>query len=475
MKYILSLLLGLASSPLARAQSSGLDINDVAVLLPLDTQKQVFPKVTLGGEKPLVLKVNLDEVLTAASTLGVKAPTGTASISELSDYVITSFRYDPCAPKDHMGPDVFDCLAEVRLIAQPFDTFGPSDTALHLIYQVGDSAPKPGDDVLADLFTIKAKAEGLLGLSSSGLPLNVHPLLSAAVKTGNPDVAALYENFIRKHARPDNLKKITMMGLGGQTHWIFFGGNLVEGKWIQEQIPNQSDNTKMAVELNLNSADVFIPAPQDILVSTFGFFRRELLLDGQITTIRNEVAKIENPSFTNRNNSDCLSCHTATSLHTNSSALVPVYVDGLTAQAPQGITAYPAQGLLQRHRLHWNLRAFGYFGNLPTLSMHTVNEAGKSAAKVNEILVRVNPGRDCSAVQKDVAICFFKAMPGIGPNGPVDNSAKCMDLCVAAGPALRLLADSTGPLSEVSASLSEIREPLYTDPAKGSLLLLKPK
>ncbi|RZA26836.1 MAG: hypothetical protein EOP10_02285 [Proteobacteria bacterium] len=474
MKYVLSLVLGLAFSPLALAQSAGLDINDVAVLLPLDAQKQVFPNITLAGETPLVLKANLDEVLTAAFTLGIKAPTGTSSITELKDYVITSFRYDPCAPKDHMGPEVSDCLAEVRLIAQPHDTFGPSDTALHLIYQVGDSSPQPGDEVLADLFKIKAKAQELLHMSSSGLPLDVHPLLSAAYKSGNLDVAALYENFIRKHARPDRLKKITMMGLGGQTHWIFFGGNVVDGKWVQDQIPNQSDNTKMAVELDLNSTDVFIPAPLDILVSTFGFFRRELLLDGQITKIRSEVAKIENPSLTNRNNSDCLSCHTATSLHTNSSALVPAFIDGLSATAPLGITAYPAQGLLQRHRLHWNLRAFGYFGNVPTLSMHTVNEAGRSAAQVNEILARVNPGRDCSAVQKDVAICFFKAMPGIGPNGPIDNSAKCMDLCAAAGSALPLLADSTGPLQDLVPANSEVREALYTDPAEGSLLLLKP-
>jgi hypothetical protein len=495
MKFFLGLMVSFALTSLAHAQSSGLDINDVAVLLPLDTQKQAFPKIALSGEQPLLTKATLDEVLAAGAALGVKLPAGTTSFTQLEDYIITSFRYDPCAPKDHMGPEVSDCLAEVRLIAQPFDSFGPSDTALHLIYQVGDSAPKAGDEVLADLFRIKARAEEILKMSSSGIPLNVHPLLSAAMKAGNIEVGALYEAFIRKHARPGNLKKVTMMGLGAQTHWIFFGGNVTDGKWVQDQIPNQSDNTKMAVELDLNSSDLFIPAPQDILSSTFGFFRRELLQEGQIDIIRSQVHKIENPSLTNRNNSDCLSCHTATSLHTNSAAIVPVYIEGLSADAPKGITAYPAQGLLQRHRFHWNLRAFGYFGSLPALSMHTVNEAGRSAAKINEILARKNPGRDCSAVQKQIVSCFFKALPGVGPKGPIDNSAKCMDTCAPQEPPLLVLPDSTGPtlLEEAKPASSEsvnnqsqaVRgdpsnnqgdkgpEALFIDPTKGPTVLIK--
>lgn len=480
MKRIWLLALTIALAPSAKAETSGLDINDVAVLFPISAEKQLFPKITLDNKEPLVSKEVFDEALEAAKKLGIVTPTGTPSITQLNDYVITGFRYDPCAPKDHMGPEVSDCVPEIRLIAQPMDSFGPADTALHLVYGLTDSEPKPGDETIADLFKAKAKAQELLGMSSSGLPLNVHPLLAAAAKSGNQEVAAIYEAIVRKYAKPEKLKKLTMMGLGSQTHWIFFGGSIVAGKWVQDTIPGLSDNGRLAVELNLNSTDLFIPAPLDINTSTYGFFRRELLLDGQIDTIRNEVLKMENPSFTNRNNSDCLSCHSASSLHTNSAARVPVFVEGASATAPKGITAYPAQGLLQRHRLHWNLRSFGYFGVLPTLSMHTVNEAGRSAAKVNEILSRINPGRDCSAVQQEVVSCYFKAIQSIGRDGPIDNSAKCMDSCQAAEPALPLLSDSTAPGSkgapetrELQVTETEVREPLHTDPKKGSIVLLK--
>lgn len=396
-------------------------MNDVAVLFPLDAQKQLFPKIPLDSKEPLLKKENFDDILAAVTALGAKAPAGTASISQLSDFLVTGFRYDPCAPEDHMLPATTACLPEIRLIAQPMDNVGPSDTALHLIYSLGDVEPKPGDEAIADLFRVKAKAEELTKLSSSGLPLNVHPLLAAAAKANQREVADLYEGIIRKYAKPEKLKKLTMMGLGGQMHWIFLGGNIIDGKWTPETIPNLSSNDKLSVELNLNTSDVFIPAPQDVQASTFGFFRRETLFDGQVDTLRNEIHNLENPSVINRNNTDCLSCHSATSIHTNGVTMVPVFVEGMTATAPKGITAYPAQGLLQRHRLHWNLRAFGYFSNLPTLSMHTVNEAGLSAAKVNAILSRVNPGRDCSAVQPEVVSCFFKAVQGIGPNGPIER------------------------------------------------------
>lgn len=488
MKPIFSLMLAFALAPAAMAQTSGLDVNDVSVLFPVDAKtKEIFPRITLENKEALVNKSNLDDALAAAEKLGIEAPNGTPSIKNLGDYVVTGFRYDPCAPKDHMNPEVGDCLEELRLIAQPFDSFGPSDTAIHLIYGISDGAPKPGDESLADLFKAKAKGEELMKLSTSGLPLNVHPLLAAAMKTGNQEVAALYETIVRKYARPEKLKKLTMMGLaaGSQTHWIFFGGNIVNGQWVQDTIPNLSDNSKMSVELNLNSNEIFVPVPAQIDASTFGFFHRELLAEGEIDTIRANVHKIENPAITNRNNSDCLSCHSATSLHTNAMSLVPLYIEGVTANAPKGITAYPAQGLLQRHRLHWNMRAFGYFGTVPTLSMHAVNESGLSAAKVNEILSRVNPGRDCSLVQQEVVSCYFKALQGIGPNGPIDNSAKCQDSCQAAEPALVVQPDSLGPNGEGAVVIPEtpapeetetkpvIREPLYTDPAQGSLLLLK--
>lgn len=440
----ISLMLFKSVAAFAAEATSGLDINDVSVLFPLDASKKAFPNMTLEGKTPaenLVLTEQFNQALAAAEGLGIKAPNGTASITKLSDWTIFGFRYDPCAPKDHAGPEVLDCMPEIRLIAQPNDQFGPSDTALHLIYSLGDSTPVPGDAALAEIFAAKSKAEALTKLTSSGLPLSVHPLLANAASTNNTEVGEIYANVIRRLAKPENLKKITMMGLaaGSQTHWIFFGGNIEKGVWVQDSIPNLQDDPKKSVELNLNSDKIFFPAPLDILTSTYGFFHREFLVADQYETLKVELHKLADAAVTNRNNSDCLSCHSATSLQVN--VRPAQFLEGVTALAPKGITAYPAPALLQRHRLNWNLRAFGYFGILPTLSLHTVNESGRSAAKVNEILGRVNPGRDCSAVQKEVISCFINTSANPSSTGP--NTEACLKTCEAASAALPLLPDST--------------------------------
>jgi hypothetical protein len=476
----ISLMLFQSIGALAAEATSGLDINDVSVLFPLDSSKKAFPNMTLEGKTPaenLVVTEQFNQALAAAEGLGIKAPNGTESISKLSDWIILGFRYDPCAPKDHAGPDISDCMPELRLIAQPSDKFGPSDSAIHLIYSLGESAPLPGDKALAEIFSAKAKAEALTKLTTSGLPLGVHPLLLNAVTTGNTEVGEIYANVIRHLAKPENLKKITMMGLaaGSQTHWIFFGGNIEKGVWVQENIPNLQDDPKKSVELNLNSDKIFFPAPLDILTSTYGFFHREFLVADQYDILKVELHRLADPSVTNRNNSDCLSCHSATSLQVN--VRPAQYLEGVTALAPKGITAYPAPTLLQKHRLNWNLRAFGYFGILPTLSLHTVNESGRSAAKVNEILGRVNPGRDCSAVQKEVISCFINTSANPSANGP--DTEACLKTCEAASVPLPVLADSSAGSTELSGGRVETkvipvnRTPVFTNPADGPMVLIR--
>ncbi len=436
MKTLKPLTLALAAALTSPAFGAGLgvDVNDVAVLFPLDAKNTPSPYIALEGltaDAPLLGSNHLQEILAGAALHGIGVPSGTTSFATTGDWNVVAFRYDPCAAPVH-GPEVKECVQELRLVAQPHDSFGPADTSLHLIYQLGEGEPAPGDAVLADLLALKKKAEALTGLTTDGKVLGVHPLLTAGVKSQNAEVAKAYEDFVRKYAKPEALKKLTMMGLanGSQTHWIFFGGDIINGTWTPTPIPNLSDDPNAAVELDLNSDKTFTPQPLDIQVATFGFFHRELLEPGDIQNIRTQIHRIENPAWGNRNTIDCLSCHSATSLHVNPNSFVQLYVPGLTAEVPKGITAYPDIAMLNRHRLHWNMHSLGYFGTLPTLSMRTVFESGVSADQVNQILKLQNPGPDCSAVQQQVMTCFVNTSSNVSSTPPTPET--CMASCAAA-------------------------------------------
>ncbi|RYZ91282.1 MAG: hypothetical protein EOP04_01070, partial [Proteobacteria bacterium] len=351
----------------ASESKAGVDVNDVAVLFPLDSNQRLFPDVTLAGGAEftaLLSATQLSELLVSADRLGVKSPAGTSTFNQLKDWSVVAFRYDPCAPADHSLPETQDCLQELRLVAQPYSSVGLSDSAMHLIYQMAAGKPSIDDPVMADLVDLKLKAEEITAMTSSGKALGVHPLLSAALAQDRPEVGKLFAAFLSKYAKPERLTKLTMMGLkeGSQTHWIFFGGDIIDGHWKSSDIPNLSNNPEQFVELNLNGTEIFHPVPDTIPSSTFGFFHRELLAPGEFQIIKNVVHDLENPAIFNRNNSDCLSCHSATSLRVNPNTRSPLYIEGKTATAPKGITAYPMPGILQRHHLHWNMRALGYFG-----------------------------------------------------------------------------------------------------------------
>lgn len=431
---LLSSLSFAVSSPVFSQKSDknpGFDINDVAVLFPLDANDRPWPFLTLdesreraSEESELLGDSIFSDLLGKATELWISAPLQ-SSILKATDWAVVGFRYDPCAPSN-AGNSI--CLQELRLIAQAMGKGGPSDSAMHIIYELGHGPLRADDTVVQDLARLKKEAESLLGESSSGHPLGPHPLLRKAVQANRPAVGELYKNFILRQARSSRLTKLTMMGLrdGSPTDWIFFGGDVKDGRWISAQIPNLDAGE--AVELDLSKGfDSFQPQPRNPALSTHGFFSSEpAALDAARETLSAAIHRLESPDFSNRNSADCLSCHTATTLRLSPSLKIPQFIDGISPATPQGITAFPAPMALQSHPLHWNLRAFGYFGIMPALNMRVVHEAGRIAEQLNRLLGREAPGPDCSADPRKVMLCFVQSSV---PFGQGASTEECLKSC----------------------------------------------
>ncbi|RZA24734.1 MAG: hypothetical protein EOP10_09005 [Proteobacteria bacterium] len=423
--FLLSTLL--ASSTLWAA--TGFDINDVAVLFPNDGLHKPIPYISLD-EAALIDPKILTAVLDRAAAIGIKAPQTTA-MAKPADFSIRAFRIDPCAPEEH-GLSSEPCLFELRLIAQPTARFSPADTTLHLIYKLGSGKPTAQNPVLIDLQKLKIESETVSRLSTNGFPLGVHPVLAASAKTKRTNIPLLFANFVRKYARVEALSKVTMMGLrnGSPTNWIFFGGDIIDGKWLSTPVPNRKliRSQNNFVELNVNEgAESFKGTAVDGKLSLDQFFNQT---PDDVTSDLNAIAEtaftLENPDLTNRNTVDCVSCHAATSMRLATDFVFPTEVEGVMSRVPKGITAFPAMGTVQNHPLHWNLRAFGYFGLTPTVSLRAVHEAADSAEQINTILGLTAPGSDCSAVYKDVLQCFVTGtLEPWTVNGETNCLAKC--------------------------------------------------
>jgi len=419
----------------------GLDINDASILFPIDGSKKPVP--FLGLDDPSLLSNDIFRaVLARATELGIKAPQ-TSSILNPADWNIVGFRYDPCAPEDHgISPSngrtdarkpraaAAGCLTELRLIAQPRARFSPADSSLHLIYKLKAGQPLASDPILLDLVQLKRDTEALAGLSTAGSPLGVHPALALAVKDKRSDIPALYSAFLKKHATVDRLSKVTMMGLaqGVPTDWIFFGGDVDAGRWHNTAIPNLVESSNTAMELIIQGPSKnFKAQPTKSELSLASFFNSsDVEVHSQLTSLDHTIHTLENPRLSNRNTVDCISCHTSTTVRLSGDFPFASLVQGLTAPIPTGITAFPAPASLPSHPLHWNLRAFGYFGLVPTVSMRTVHEAASAVETINTLLNLPAPGPDCSAEIEAVMSCFVGSS---GVFATTASSEDCLSTC----------------------------------------------
>ncbi|RYZ47555.1 MAG: hypothetical protein EOP07_26810, partial [Proteobacteria bacterium] len=317
------------------AAAPGLDVLDTVFLFPIDSSNQVFPNVALKDaiHEGLITRLQLDSVLVAAQSFGIRPAPGSA-FNTLPNWKVVAFRYDPCSP-DTPGGD--DCMQELRVVAQPFTAAGPVDTSMHITYGLGRAFPRADDPILQDLLRQKQMSYDRTKVLTAGFPLGTHPVLHQAMLNQGKGYALPILDFLRKYAVPGRLKKITMMGLKNASaqSWTFFGGDVVNGQWQLRSIANSPDSSGQMIDFDLNSSDrLFFPVPENKYLSTYGFFHRETLGEGEIDIFRQNLHVIENPRQSNRNTVDCLSCHSATSIKMDINQGIPKFVAGKTFAMP---------------------------------------------------------------------------------------------------------------------------------------------
>lgn len=426
LKLTLIILAGFALQTTLANAKPGLDINDATVLFPNDTAHKPVPYLDLSNS--ILIDPNVVRQVIAQAILFELSAPQTAKIDTPQDWSVRGFRVDPCAPEEH-GKGSEPCIFELRLIAQPLGRFSPADSAMHVIYRIASGRPAADNKLLQDLFQLKTDAENLSQSTSTGKALGIHPILDAALKANNSAIPQLFKDFLLKYAHKSRLSKLTMMGLrkGSPTDWVFFGGDIdSSGKWVLTNVPNRKNAA--FTELNLqDNASPFKGSPIDPNFAMDSFFNQiEEFSPQDIDIIATRAFTLENPALSDRNKSDCLSCHTATTARLATEFEFPNFINGITSKPPAGITAFPALGTIQNHPLHWNLRAFGYFGLQATLNMRTLNEAAVAAADLNSILGLENPGIDCSAKSEEVMQCLIDGT--INPN-TVDDTQTCLLRC----------------------------------------------
>jgi hypothetical protein len=362
--------------------------NDVSVLFPFSSR---WPSPSQGFERLVPLERYLSQTVFAQvkaaadasqhnhtppermSSVGgswpltLEAPRGNLTMAggSLVNYRIVGFRVDPCAaPPAHVVPLVADgrtyddaaertivreqCVAELRLVAQPFRGYLPassaavSDIGMHLFFRFDSTEVR--DDMLNALGDLKRAST----VSTDGA-LAIHPGLAA---DQNGELTAAMTAFLDEFTARGALRQIALMGQAtpppqalGRARpdiWGFFVGEVngeefrvleMQQSWAVGRSPEVPGPDTYQVT-NFLTNELFIPGPR------FSFTTADINDDD---TTRVTVRKV-----------DCVSCH-------------------LTARTVD-------------IQLPSNLRMFGYHEmGVASIAQRTRNESAAIARYINEL------------------------------------------------------------------------------------------
>lgn len=311
---------------------------------------------------------------------------------------------------------------QVRLVWQPvaFDreekALAAEDRAAHTFYQM---SAKEFDAFLKEWTALADQVspprKGLsLPWEARGKPLNVHPAF-ADPKLG-PVFATGIERLLRKYCGSRNLIQYTAMQLMSPDHtWWSFAG--IERKrtesgqhaWRAIEIPrvkggkiaghyseNKIDFFNLEVELNPRSNEVtgmrgqfnFAYDDDTDLRPVFQAYQKPTEQDRpRFLSALPLVARFQNPSHTNPQNLDCVSCHVAQPVQFwMTESLSGIKLDrsqsGLWFRNPD-----PRRFDLRNPTIAAKstriLRAFGYFGTQPAINQRVINETATVAHFLN--------------------------------------------------------------------------------------------
>jgi hypothetical protein len=279
------------------------NLNDVSMLMPLpqtsdeDTLLQGTDSGAMGQLLPTKVFHN---ILLEPGEFG----------TQYSLLRAVGIRIDPCFQMDP-GPTI--CQAQVRMVWQIIHQGEPVDAGLHSFYNLTD---KQFAKLTVDLQNLKTSQ----GVSTEGLPLQIHPAIQSQGLKG-PFVASL-KKLLLKYCGAQNLVRYATMFLNDgpteNTVWSFQIFNVSnEGQTTGITIPRvrnviQSVGNPSNVKPSNPVAGDYVgarvsPAPSgpDTLSHIFSGQAEASNVGADFIA----AYRIENPKDFNPTNMDCVSCH----------------------------------------------------------------------------------------------------------------------------------------------------------------------
>lgn len=323
---------------------------------------------------------------------------------------IVSFRYDPCLDRPgrtfKTKKDIEACVAQVRLVAQPFNSDGgffPDDLALHLIYDIGGAERA---ELVKDLLAlskvttaIETKKGGWDRFDNEVYMMRPHPGLRAEMNTcGGPMIAGVV-NVLKKYTNHKKLEQMAWMSSSTTGMQWNFGFVAVKGDKVTKS------SSSMSGEYDNFSAEIF----NDGTGSPFNSFMTDIKKPNLLALYRPDtfmkfddftaqekqkiaamftsVEKVANPHKVFQGGSNCFSCHIIDQT-INEYSNRKISVKKSAEAYPVDVPRWP--GFSVSDRAQFNFRNFGYgpsfsFG----LSTRVVHEAHDAAFNLN--LLYINP------------------------------------------------------------------------------------
>jgi len=438
-------------SQVSAPTGEGLDVSDVSILFPMGLtekeKKNYLGFSDLGFEgQPLFPKKMFDAIKAMAISegthmdfVGPNSDSVPRDAGKYENWKILGFRFDPCSTnKNHLEilergsiSDQDNCLLLLRLVAQPV-SFGPQrdrfrpdafleeklgveDLTIHLIYSVKPEIQKETlREVAGDLLALKKASP----VSTSFVPLGVHPGLAKEEMKGSAPFTQQTKAFILKYMGASRLKKVAFMGIKETDPWIFFGASLSpDGNLKREPIFGGHSVQQ------IDDKGVFKPKPVMPNIQAEGMvehFRELHELRDKFTTFSESGAivpeltdprlapvvkktmedskameaalRVLNPSQVTQAEGDCVSCHLA------SPSLLKFETEFLkkTVENPNrfpflnGVTGFASSRVLSDDPPgSYIIRNFGFMDASPAISFRAVNESAIVAKMINKLVLNL--------------------------------------------------------------------------------------
>lgn len=364
-------------------------LNDVSILLPIlerDAPNSLF-STTTSGKFGALLPLSVQKRIGSLHSFEDPAD----SFARLR---VVAIRIDPCFPD---GPELRSCIPQVRFVWQPIRTIRnqmniASDAAVHTFYSL---PPEAFHTLVQELNQLRALQSRRIRPTADSIqgPLVVHPIIASESLKG-PYFQAL-ATIILSHTGEVRLTRATFTKLqGGQSQWVFGGFDFLRGALQRMQIPRVNSATEVffnvAVGTQTDFTDSAITPPPPSTGENVNFISSDSMAvrrSGNPDRITNEAlsaARLENPRLHATPQLDCVTCHIAQSSRIWATREFPQ----LDLQRKIASVSYRSQNFSLENTSRGaaftaNVRAFGYFDQLPAISQRVIHESAEVADALN--------------------------------------------------------------------------------------------